>query len=182
MLYRSFFQLPANGPRGLDRGHAYHFEYGDALMVNLDSNLDPATQTQWLDETLGRSKARWKLVSFHHPLYPSHPKRSNDHLLQAWGQVIDKHQVDMVLQGHDHAYLRTHPMRGGQRVTPSDGTYYVVSVSGTKFYEQADRPYTAVGLVQTPTYQVISVTPDVLHLKAYDLSGTVRDELIKRKD
>lgn len=180
-LYRSFFQLPDNGPRQLDRGHAYHIEYGDLLLVVLDPNLDPNTQTAWLDETLTRSRAAWKVISFHHPLYSSHPKRNNDHLLSAWGPVIDKHKVDMVLQGHDHAYLRTDPMRAGQKRSPDDGTYYVVSVSGTKFYEQADRPYTAVGFAQTPTYQVLDVSPTSLHYRAFDMTGALRDEVSKRK-
>ena len=25
--------------------------------------------------------------------------------------IFDKHHVDLVLQGHDHAYLRTYPLR-----------------------------------------------------------------------
>ena len=45
-------------------------------------------------------------------------RRSRD----AWVPVFDRHHVDLVLQGHDHAYLRTYPMRGGRRVgSPARG-------------------------------------------------------------
>lgn len=182
-LYLSFFQLPRHGPTSIDPERAYAFEYGNALFIVLDSNSDPAMQSQWLDKQLGASKAKWKFVSFHHPIYASHPDRNHEHLLNAWGPILDRHQVDMVLQGHDHAYLRTHPMFDGKPIQPTAtkrGTYYVVSVSGTKFYEQGDRDYTAVGFENTATYQVIRVEvgQDKLHYRAFDSDGKVRDELV----
>ncbi len=184
-LYLSFFNLPQSGPPSIEPERAYAFEYGNALFVILDSNLDPKLQTRWLDEQLGRSQATWKFVSFHHPVYASHPERNHEHLLREWAPVFDRHGVDMVLQGHDHAYLRTHAMHGNERVDhptiEKRGTYYVVSVSGTKFYPQASgRDYTAVALERTPTYQIIriQVAEDRLHYRAFDDEGKVRDELV----
>jgi acid phosphatase type 7 len=174
-LYRSFFSLPADGPPDLDRNLAYSFSYGDALFVVLDSTralTDPESaraQAAWLDRTLARSPASWKLVMFHHPLYASHTTSESPELRAAWVPVFDKHKVDLVLQGHDHAYLRTYPMRAGERVHSSEGgTVYVVSVSGDKFYDQAPRPYIARGLTHTSTFQVIDVGPDRLRFRAID--------------
>ena len=53
---------------------------------------------------------------FHHPVYPSHPWRDTPALREHWVPIFDKHHVDLVLQGHDHAYLRTYPLRGHRRV------------------------------------------------------------------
>ena len=111
-LYRAFFELPHNGPRGIDPDLAYSFEAGDACFAVLDSTLavwDPDAarrQAEWLDETLARTKARWKIAIFHHPVYPSHPWRDMPALREHWVPVFDKHHVDLVLQGHDHAYQR----------------------------------------------------------------------------
>ena len=72
--------------------------------------------------------------------------------------IFDKHHVDLVLQGHDHAYLRTYPLRGhGRIVGPGEGTIYVIAVSGDKFVEQAPRDYIEVGRSGLSTYQTIDI-------------------------
>src|SRR5262249_51584123 len=38
-LYRAFFELPRNGPRGIDPELAYSFEAGDACFAVMDSTL-----------------------------------------------------------------------------------------------------------------------------------------------
>jgi 3',5'-cyclic AMP phosphodiesterase CpdA len=135
------------------------------------------TLADWLDAALSRTKARWKFVVFHHPIYPSHPTREQPQLAEAWVPVFDKHKVDIVFQGHDHAYLRTYPMRGGR---PDEvGTVYVVSVSGQKFVPLADRSYTARGFADVATYQTIDISPrrGTLLYRAYDVEGRERDRL-----
>lgn len=90
----------------------------------------------------------------------------------------------MALQGHDHAYLRTYPMKGQKRVpTAKEGTYYVVSVSGTKFYEQDQRDYTEVGFTNTPTFQILDILIDgnKLIYRAYDAEDKIRDQIIIEK-
>ena len=183
-LYLKFFDLPRNGPEQVEAERAYAFEYSNALFVILDSNLKPETQTAWLDQQLGQSKATWKFVAYHHPAYSSAPNRDNKSVRELWGPLFDKHHVDLALQGHDHAYLRTHPMKGGQRAaSPKEGTVYVVSVSGTKFYKQDPRDYTEFGMTNVATYQVldIQVSGDRLVYRAYDIDGNRRDELVIEK-
>ena len=72
----------------------------------------------------------------HHPLYPSHPWRDLPALRERFVPVFDKHHVDFVLQGHDHAYQRTYPLRGHARAgARAGGTIYLMAVSGDKFVE-----------------------------------------------
>jgi len=180
-LYLKLFGLMQNGPANVERERAYAFEYSNALFVVLDSNLDPVTQTAWLEEQLARSKAKWKFVTYHHPAYSSLPKRDNVKLRELWTPLFDKYHVDMALQGHDHAYLRTYPMKGQKQVgSPAEGTVYIVSVSGTKLYEQDKRDYTEFGMTNVATYQVldIQIEGDRLIYRAYDTDGKLRDELI----
>ena len=73
-------------------------------------------QAEWLDQTFARTPAAWKVVMFHHPVYPSHPWRDMPGLREYWVPIFDKHHVDLVLQGHDHAYQRTYPLRAHHRV------------------------------------------------------------------
>ncbi|HVY69620.1 MAG TPA: metallophosphoesterase family protein, partial [Verrucomicrobiae bacterium] len=183
-LYLKFFDLPRNGPPNLEPKRAYAFEYSNALFVILDSNLPPETQTAWLEQQLSQSKAKWKFVSYHHPAYSSVPRRDNKQVRDLWTPIFDKYHVDMALQGHDHAYLRTYPMNGQKRVNgPRDGTVYIVSVSGTKHYKQDKRNYTEVGMTNVSTFQVldIRIDGDRLTYRAYDTEGKLRDELVIEK-
>jgi hypothetical protein len=190
VLYQSFFHLPRNGPKGVAPGLVYHFESGGVFIAVLDSTQavcdvnEARRQAEWLDAALSESRAGWKFVMFHHPIYPSHPSRDNPMLREHWLPVLDKHHVDMVLQGHDHAYLRTHPMHGDRPVsTPAEGTVYVVSVSGDKFYDQVPRDYTEVGLMQTPTYQTIEIdnVENRLTYRAWTDAGEVADRVVITK-
>ncbi len=183
-LYLSQFALPRNGPSELAPERAYSFEYSNAYFVVLDSNLPPASQSAWLEEQLAATKATWKFVMYHHPAYSSAPNRDNKSIRDVWIPIFDRYHVDMALQGHDHAYLRTYPMHGNQRVeSPKRGTVYVVSVSGTKMYEQDKRDYTEIGFTNTATYQVldIQISGDRLVYRAVDIDGKVRDELVIEK-
>lgn len=183
-LYLRQFTLPTNGPAAVEPGRAYSFEYSNALFVILDSNLPPPSQTEWLERQLAGSQATWKLVSYHHPAYSSAPRRDNLALRDAWTPIFDRHHVDLALQGHDHAYLRTYPLKANQRVaTPQDGTVYVVSVSGTKLYPQDPRDYTEVGLTNVPLYQVLDlqISGNRLVYRAYDIDGALRDHLVIEK-
>ena len=183
-LYLRQLTLRTNGPFGLEPERAYAFEYSNALFVVLDSNLEPATQTPWLEEQLTKSKATWKFVTYHHPAYSSVPQRDNVALREAWTPIFDRHHVDLALQGHDHAYLRTFPLKASQRVaTPKEGTVYVVSVSGTKMYPQDPRNYTEVGITNVPMYQVLDlqISGNRLVYRAYDGDGGLRDQLVIEK-
>jgi hypothetical protein len=190
-LYRAFFQPPRNGPSEMSPGLVYSFEYGDAVFAILDSNPEATRgdgariQAAWLDSVLSHSRATWKFVVFHHPMYTSHLTRKTPEDLRAtWIPVFDKHQVDMVLQGHDHAYMRTHRMHADRVAQPDNpGTYYVVSVSGTKYCEQAPRDYIARGEVNVSTYQTIQIQHQERRLiyRSVDINGQEIDYLVIQK-
>src|SRR5690606_38690334 len=110
--------------------------------------------------------------------------RENEGVVKFWGALFDKYHVDIAFQGHDHAYLRTYPMKNQQRVaSPAEGTIYIVSNSGMKRYEQVDHPYTEVGFENASTYQAIDIQIDGNRLvyRAYDVDGNLRDEFVIEK-
>ncbi|WP_299592369.1 metallophosphoesterase family protein [uncultured Microbulbifer sp.] len=186
-LYLKQFALPDNGSKKLDLGRTYHVTYQDLLVVVMDSNyhlVEPELQVDWLDRVLGESDARWKVVIYHHPFYASREGRNNKLIRDAWGPVFDKHNVDIAFQGHDHAYMRTVPMRANEPVVGGEqGTIYLVAVSGTKMYEQELPEFAAFGAVNTRTYQVIDVDPMAGSLKyrAIDDRGNTVDQFSLQK-
>lgn len=183
-LYLRHFDLLKNGPSTIEPEKAYSFTYSNALFVVLDSNMPAAQQTEWLEEQLANTDATWKFVVYHHPAYSSGPGRNNPEIRKLWGALFDKYHVDVALQGHDHAYLRTYPMHNEQRVaTPAEGTIYIVSVSGTKYYDQGDFDYTEFGMTNVSTYQLldIEISDDKLTYRAYDMQGEKRDEFTIEK-
>ncbi|HOH31543.1 MAG TPA: metallophosphoesterase family protein, partial [Candidatus Hydrogenedentes bacterium] len=181
-LFLELLTLPENGPRELEQERAYSLKYGNALFLVLDSNSDLEAQARWMEEQMNTSLATWKFAVYHHPAYSSAPLRDNVELREKWGVLFDKYHVDMALQGHDHGYLRTRPMRGGKEVaSPAEGTIYVVSVSGTKLYDVEQHEYAEKSLERVSTYQIIDIetgNQDKLTYRAYDMDGNVRDEFV----
>lgn len=180
-LYLKLFNLPDASPVG---EKAYTIQYSNALFVMLDSNIPAETQTAWLEEQLRDSDAIWKFVVYHHPVYSSSPGRNNSGIRKEWAPLFDKYHVDVALQGHDHAYLRTWPMNNEKRVsTPAEGTIYIVSVSGTKFYDQGDFDYTEFGMTNTATFQLLDLTidGDKLTYRSFDVDGNIKDDFVIEK-
>jgi len=180
-LYLQHFALPKESPLGELN---YTLRYGNALFIMLDSNIAPQKQADWLEEQLKNTDATWKIAVYHHPSYSSSPNRNNPEVRRVWGALFDKYHVDLALQGHDHAYLRTYPMKAEKRVgSPAEGTIYIVSVSGTKYYEQGQFDYTEFGMTNVATYQVLDIRIDGNRLEygAYDLAGELRDTFVIEK-
>ena len=183
-LYLKYFNLPKNGPPLIEPKRVYALEYSNALLLVLDSNLKPESQTEWIEEQLSKTKATWKFVTYHHPAYSSGKDRDNKDLREKWTPIFDKYHVDLALQGHDHAYLRTYPMNGTNVMArPKDGTIYIISYSGTKGYDQAKHHYAEIGITNIPTYQVLDlqISGDRLVYQAYDIDGKLRDEFAIQK-
>ncbi|MGH2712060.1 MAG: fibronectin type III domain-containing protein [Actinomycetota bacterium] len=203
------FAFPDNGPQGTGalyeamKGTVYYVDYQGVRIVSLNSNSAGAAgqtaawyevQAQWLDEVLTNNPNRWTVVTFHHPVFSTAEGRDNPALRAAWRPILQKHDVDLVLQGHDHSYGRGNMATGVS--TASDGTVYVVSVSGPKMYEITGETWTANGaqakrLIQdTQLYQLVDVfreqgpdgePVDVLRYEARTAVGMPADAFEIRK-
>jgi hypothetical protein len=92
----------------------------------------------------------------------------------ALGPVYDRAHVDLVLQGHDHVYSRTHKVDGWRLAAPgAQGTIYVTSVSGSKMYRVTTtwKPLMAVVREDLQLYQVISVRENRLSFESRTADG-----------
>jgi len=133
-LWHPQFTLPENGPDGLEET-AYFIDYQGVRFVMLNGNEKLEEQAKWLDSVLAKDPQRWTIVSIHQPFYSTGRNRNNSHLRELFIPIFDKYSSDLVLQGHDHTYGRTHKLRNGIKVKNDEkGTVYIVSVSGPKIY------------------------------------------------
>lgn len=182
--WRRMFTLPENGPKGLGET-TYWFDYQDARIVSLNSNVDFLGQAAWLDRLLADNPRKWTILTFHHPLYSSKEGRDNPLLRAAWQPVIDRHKVDLVLQGHDHTYARsglmTQNVATGEATRSREGTVYVVSVSGPKQYDLGRRPFMHRAGEDTQLYQVITIDGDELRYRAHTATGAAYDGFTLKK-
>jgi hypothetical protein len=188
--WRAQLPFPDNGPQGTGplydamRGSVYYVDYQGIRFVSLNSNSTASAgqtqqwwdvQAQWLDQVLTDNPNKWTVLTFHHPVFSTAEGRDNPALRAAWRPIIEKHNVDLVLQGHDHSYGRGNVPTGESAV--SDGTVYVVSVSGPKMYEVSDETWTGNGAEpkklgeNTQLYQLVDVVQEL------DADGNVRDVL-----
>jgi 3',5'-cyclic AMP phosphodiesterase CpdA len=85
----------------------YFLDYQGVRLISLNSNQRLDEQALWLDRVLAENSQTWTIVTMHHPIHSAKPGRDNKALRDILQPLFDKHRVDLVLQGHDHAYMRT---------------------------------------------------------------------------
>ncbi|NIA14757.1 MAG: metallophosphoesterase [Nitrospiraceae bacterium] len=175
--------LPENGPAGVEPERTYSFRYGNTLFLVLDVGTSYETQAKWMEEQLANTDATWKIGIYHFPMY-CHEKDDEYGVIRArWEEVFAKHHLDLMLHGHVHYYLRTHPMRRGQVVeSAAEGTIYLISL-GTegRAYPREFGEFAAKYKSGGPWYQTFNIDGGRLEYRAYDMDGDVFDELIIEK-
>ena len=115
-----------------DYGNAYYsYRHGlvHTIMLNsYTSLLDGSLQRTWLTEialpNVDRSITPWLIIVFHTPLYTtfkSHINEINPTLMKDSGirQLFQRYKVNLVISGHDHAYMRTKPLNPNGSVAES---------------------------------------------------------------
>ncbi len=178
-MYLDMFNLPANGPAGLEE-EFYSYDYGNCHFACLSSTVLAGEQVAlggmqaadydavktWIASDLASSDATWKVIVLHHPPHAVVSDAVATAVLEEWEPLFVDAQVDLVLCGHQHVYMRTKAIRG---VTE------VMGNSGSKFYAPADVGYSRCMIPYVSTYEVISVTPSELSLTAVDPAGNILD-------
>jgi predicted phosphodiesterase len=183
-LYYQYFSLP--GPE-----YWYTYTYGNAQFFSIDTNkpVDEASeQYKWLDAELGKSKATWKFVYHHHPVYSSDENDFGDTYKEksTFGEpkyrvlagLYEKHGVDICFAGHIHSYERTWPIRGG-KVDHDRGVVYIVAGGGGGGLESAapSRVWFSKRVQRGHHVAAVAVHGKTLQLQAFDLEGRLFDTM-----
>jgi 3',5'-cyclic AMP phosphodiesterase CpdA len=147
----------------------------DVQVFALDSTSLDGAQRSWLDAQLAASKARWKIVLLHHPLYTSGRYGMQARLVR-WRleTSLVEHGVAAVFSGHEHIYQSSRLQRGilyfvtggAGSLRPGDGS---VSSSIARSY---DRDYHFV---------LVEIADDAMYFQAITRDGVTIDAGVLRR-
>ncbi len=138
--YIGTYYLPEQAMNEADQEYYYSFDYGNVHFISLDSNEYRMVTTlatlgtdmlDWLEADLEATDADWIIAFMHHPVYSSGSHGNTRSLHNYVVPLLEEHNVDLILAGHDHHYERTFPILDGTIV--EDESYaptYVVAGAG----------------------------------------------------
>jgi 3',5'-cyclic AMP phosphodiesterase CpdA len=161
------------------------------LLIALDSNVTGSAlqaQYEWLERTLEREwdvpqgvehreSQRCLLVMWHAPLYSSGLHRgSGEHMRPFW-RLLDAHDADLVLSGHEHFYEQFAPLDAdGNRLRGDSGLrQFVVGTGGARLYGFWRPPYLSRARVLDHGVLQLSLEPGRYSWQFVDVAGRVRD-------
>lgn len=165
----------------------YYYTYGNALFMFLNTNNQNIMEhTELMREAAeANPDVKWKVLMFHHSIY-STASHSEKPYVETFRNgllpTIDDLKIDLVLMGHDHVYVRTHPMKNnhpqldqkidttGNIINPP-GTFYLTgnSSTGSKYYDIVSDPdFAAVNSqLKVPSFSYVRIGKNSLSLATY---------------
>lgn len=169
---------PENGPEGF-KGKSYYIDFPLVRFVVLDSNIIQWPNAvwkhkKWLEDVLSSAPQPWKIVMFHHAVQTVREGRMHPMMRYIFRPILESNNVDLVLQGHDHAYSRIITKEDNEALkTPM----YVISSASPKLYRNGfDDVHDKLGS-GLALYQTIEITPHDLNYKSYQFDGSLYDEV-----
>jgi predicted MPP superfamily phosphohydrolase len=157
---------------GLDYGYAHVTVINDT--PEDPNDLTTTTQDALKADLTASDGARWKLMMNHQPLYSASTKHGSNLTLQAaWQPIIDAHNVDLVLNGHDHDYEVSFPLIGQTpQPTIDTGTVYIVAGgAGAELYDSGTGFWTNYS-ESTYSSAIIDVRRDQMTFDAFRQDGS----------
>lgn len=156
------------------KGRYYTFSRGDVQFFALDTNgnADWKNQLVWLDKELSQSKAAWKIVFGHHPIYASGHYGTNAQFIKIFTPLFQKYNVQLYINGHEHHYERTRTI---------NGTTYLICGAGAGNRPVGKNDWTeySTSNLSFATYQVYA---DRIEVSGIDIDNRVFDQgVIKLK-
>jgi predicted phosphodiesterase len=147
----------------------YTFKKGDVEFFVLDSNYMDPDQLSWLEQNLQKSKAKWKIAYFHHPLYSNGRTHGPD--LDLRSQLIPlfrQYEVNAVFSGHEHAY---------ERIKPVESIYYFILGNSGKLVTHDFRSSEGMekGFDTDRTFMLVEITGDKLYFQTISRAGQTID-------
>ncbi|MEG2164294.1 MAG: metallophosphoesterase [Bacteroidales bacterium] len=156
----------------------FHTDVGDIAIFMLDSNKEfwtyPA-QRRWLKLQMESSKALWKVVVLHHPIFSMRNQFNNILQRMAFNPIIKKYGVDLVLQGHEHAYMRKAMINAERKETTP---IYITSHTSPKNYRIGFSGNSQRLGGGDRYYQRISAIGDTLTVETFNSHHELYDKIV----
>ena len=160
--FREHFTVPnACTDPAVTPGTVYSYDYGNAHFVVLNTENKGAAftaQYNWADADMAATHKKFIIVALHRGMYEGTGLADT---YDAFGSLLDKYKVALVLQGHEHAYYRTDAMQAGVVTTSGAGTVSLETGGSGSKQDNAPalQPYMAVATTPgSPCYSIITVT------------------------
>ncbi|OUO26781.1 metallophosphoesterase family protein [Eubacterium sp. An3] len=168
-------------------GTDYYYTYGNVLFIILDTNnYNCATHENVIKKAVEENQdAKWRVVMFHQDIYGSGADHSDSDGMVLRTQItplMDKYDIDVVLQGHDHTYSRTYQLTGdGQEHAAYDNSNW----SGDENYQSENLCYELKsdvkgGTITNPEGTVYYEANSATGSKFYELIPTQQDYIAER--
>lgn len=170
--YYSQFAMPGDQENfGFTYGFSRIFVANDS--PENPSDLTGATPSAMDADFTANAGARWKMLMSHQPMFSSGTRHgSNLSLRAAWQPIVDKHHLDLVLNGHEHQYEISKPVKGD--ALDSTGTVYVVAGgAGAELYGFGTPGFWTDFMESTHMATVIRVRRDMLTLDSFRADGSM---------
>ncbi|MRI31412.1 metallophosphoesterase [Endozoicomonas sp. OPT23] len=188
--WNTHFTFPGNGPDNSKlKNSVYYIDYQGTRFISLNTQSmseDPIVKTMqqklWLEKVLKNNPNRWTIIFQHHPMSSAKEGRTASIPLNLmFKSIYEEYSVDLVLQGHDHAYARGNNLSTGGRFFDRQGPVYAVSVSGPKMYD-AGAEWADVTEQNNQLYQLIDVSEKEIRYRAFHADGLMFDSFVITKD
>ncbi len=183
--WMAHFSFPQNGPPNF-LGRVCFWDYQNTRYISLDSNgiqsiPSALEQRNWLKFVLENTHQRWIVIMMHHPIYSTSRGRDYFYLRALFKPLFDQYNVDLVLEGHDHAYGRAIHI-ANSKFPDQQGAVYVVSHASPKLYDIGFSSKMDKLATNTQMYQLVDVSNDSIRYRAYTSDGTPFDGFTIHKD
>lgn len=150
-------------------GRWYSLRRGPVEFFLLDTNVNAnwSQQLPWLRSSLAASKAPWKVVVGHHPIYSAGLYGNDADAQGRLGPLFKKYGVQLYLNGHEHDYERTKVIDGT--------TYLTLGIGGAHLRPILANGNTAV-CASVHGFVELEASPTSLTINAWDSQGKPIDQ------
>lgn len=131
----------------------------------------------WLETSLAQTRQAWRIVYLHHTPFPTAAHRDDEicaGVLERIAPILERHQVHLVLAGHEHLYQRTLPRRGG-RFFNGPGTVYITTGGGGSRVYDAGTDHFIARAAGVPHFLRVGIDGTSLRVEAVSRTGGILD-------
>jgi 3',5'-cyclic AMP phosphodiesterase CpdA len=142
-------------------------ETAQFFVLDTNSNADHSAQRTWLAAELQKSKALWKIVYGHHPIYSSGMYGTDPQMVKRWTPLFKQYGVNLYINGHEHNYERTQPI---------DGTTYLITGHGGASLRNVGASEWTANATSEFGFSTVGLWGDRMEIQGIDITGKIFDQ------
>lgn len=175
-FFNQFHNNPQNGPT--ERlNSSYYFKYGNILFIMIDTINQKylSEQKEWFRNAVENNPAQWIIVGTHaNAITGGWYSHDSKWMATNWGPLFEEYQVDLLISGHEHVFIRKNLMYKNEVNSDLGVSYYVSPAAQHKQYAIKDAYKDQVDTYDNVNYKVntISVSSSKLTIQVYSEDGT----------